>query len=94
VFCWLADLAELRHVRVIQVPVVNGRDNKVLSQLLRQMGAEVSEEEAGKQAGGIETTFQLEVSGFRNSLTRVAPNSEALAAIIKNMSHGEVPGAR
>jgi len=94
---WLADIAEQRNAESIQIPLVSGRDNKMLGQFLRQLGAEeVRDDESRSRGAGTTATatatthFVLPTAGLKDSVTRVAPNPGALAAIIKDIKHGEV----
>ena len=88
---WLADIAEQREAQLVQVSIINGRDNKVLVQFLRQLGAEESRGDgSGAQVAGTATQFRLRVAGLKDSASRIAPNPVALAMIVKNTTHGEV----
>lgn len=94
-FHWLADLAEQRNSEFIQIPVLSGRDNKVLSQLLQQLGAEVVRDKASAtQGNGTLTQFILRVPDLKDAVKRVAPNPAALSTIITNMNQGETSHAR
>jgi hypothetical protein len=92
VFDWLAGVAERRGAQFIHVPFVNGRDNKVLSQLLRQLSTEeIRGHGALSQARATDTVFRLRTAGLKESISRIAPDPEALAMMIKNMSLGDLP---
>lgn len=91
-FAWLAGVAERRGAEFIHVPFVSGRDNRVLSRLLRQLGTEeIREDGPISQARGADTYFRLRASGLKESLSRVAPDSETLATMIRNLSLGDLP---
>ena len=94
-FHWLADIAEQRNSKFIHIAVVNGRDNKVLSQLLQKLGAEtVRDDNAATRGDATKTQFALRVAELKDSVKRIAPNPAALATIITNMNRGEAAHAR
>jgi hypothetical protein len=93
-FHWLAGLAELRNAEFIQIPVLSGRDNKVLSQLLQKLGADaVPDSASATQSNGTSTHFILRVPGLKDAVKRLAPNPAALSTIITNMNHREITHA-
>jgi predicted enzyme involved in methoxymalonyl-ACP biosynthesis len=94
-FHWLADIAEQRNSKFIHIAVVNGRDNKVLSQLLQKLRAEtVRDDNAATRGEATKTQFALRVAELKDSVKRIAPNPTALATIITNMNRGEAAHAR
>ena len=94
-FYWLADIAEHRNASFIQIPVVIGRDNKVLSKLLQKLGAEIIPDNgSAAQGNGTSTQFLLDVPGLKEAVTRIAPDPAALSTIIMNINHGETAHAR
>lgn len=89
-FHWLADVAEHRNAEFIQIPVLSGRDNKVLLQLLQKLGAEdACDNKSATQSNGTSTQFVLRAPGLKDAVKKVAPNPAALSTIITNMNHGE-----
>jgi hypothetical protein len=92
-FHWLADVAEHRNAEFIQIAVLPGRDNKVLSQLLQKVDAEAVHDNGTSTQRNEATQFTLCVADLKNAVMKVAPNPAALTTIIANMSKRETTNA-
>ncbi len=85
-FDWMGHIAQRRQAESIQLPFTPGRDNRILSELVKRLGGQ----EVEADAAGAQTSFVLPVPGLIERISSAAPNPSALASICSKLQAVEV----
>jgi hypothetical protein len=86
-FAWLAELALRQHAGIIEVPVLRGRDNELLCNLLTRL--EGARDGLPPLLPGTERQFLLPVIGLAQRVLQEAPNPAAVLAAISHTRSSE-----
>ncbi|HEY0795901.1 MAG TPA: hypothetical protein VGD64_08980 [Acidisarcina sp.] len=90
VFSWMADVAEQHGAKVIEVPFVQGRDNKVLAGPLSRLSDELNIGHFTDLPPGAEKKFLLNVLDMKERIAGETLNREAFATTISKMKVSEL----